>query len=60
MRLLFICWWITNQTFSIVDDQGFKEIAGKLDPLCHLDRFLKNMVQEMYEEEKTKTPLQSV
>ncbi|XP_041842078.1 zinc finger BED domain-containing protein RICESLEEPER 3-like isoform X2 [Melanotaenia boesemani] len=53
-----------SQPFSMVDDQGFKEFVGKLDPSYILPprQTLKKMVGEKYEEEKTKakTQLQTV
>ncbi|XP_068190504.1 E3 SUMO-protein ligase ZBED1-like isoform X1 [Antennarius striatus] len=44
------------QPFSIVDDCGFKEFVGLLDPSYVLPyrRALKSMVLQKYEEEKTK------
>lgn len=51
-----------SQPFSIVDDEGFKEFVGKLDPTYTLPsrQVLKKMVVEKYEEEKTKAQLQDI
>lgn len=51
-----------NQPFSFVDYQSLKECVVKLDPMYTLPsrQALKNMVEEKYEEEKTKTQLQRV
>lgn len=49
-----------SQPFSIVDDQGFREFVGKLDPTYTLPsrQALKKMVDEKYNEEKTKAKAQ--